>query len=167
VWFGTSSLGACRFDGKSFSWHYEEQLQTTPNGGDFGTRAIFEDKDGFYWFNNTRYRYDILPQSANKIEYNKENGVGFTNEKNEVVFPFFLSVTQDNEGNLWMATYDDGVWKYDGRELIHIPIKDGETDVLLFSIYKDNQGAIWLGTQNAGVYKQSGESFERFDPQLP
>ncbi|MBK8392096.1 MAG: hypothetical protein IPL23_23775 [Saprospiraceae bacterium] len=46
MWFGTSSLGVCRFDGETISWHYEDQLQTTLEGGDFGARAIFEDKDG-------------------------------------------------------------------------------------------------------------------------
>ncbi len=34
MWFGTSSLGVCRYDGANLSWHYEEQLQTTPNGGE-------------------------------------------------------------------------------------------------------------------------------------
>ena len=59
MWFGTASLGVCRYDGANLSWHYEEQLQTTPNGGDFGTRAIFEDKKGKFWINNTRFRYVI------------------------------------------------------------------------------------------------------------
>jgi hypothetical protein len=53
------------------------------------------------------------------------------------------------------------VYKYNGKELIHYPIKDGETDVLLFTIYKDNKGVLWLGTHNAGVYKFMGKTFER------
>jgi len=163
MWFGTSSLGVCRFDGKYLSWHYEDQLQTTPSGGDFGTRAIFEDKDGFYWFNNTRYRYNILPGNTNKLNYKKEDGIGYLNEQNQIEFPFFLSIKQDNDGDLWMATYDNGVWRNNGKELIHYPIKDGETDVLLFTIYKDNKGVLWLGTFNAGVYKFNGSSFEKFE----
>ena len=77
-------------------------------------------------------------------------------------FPFFLSVTEDNKGNLWMATYEKGVWKYNGKELIHYPIQEGETAVLLFTIHKDNKGVIWLGSHNAGVYKLNGNSFEKF-----
>ncbi|MBK9023934.1 MAG: hypothetical protein IPL69_08160 [Saprospiraceae bacterium] len=61
-----------------------------------------------------------------------------------------------------MATYENGVWKYNGKELIHYPIKDGETNVYLFTIYKDKQGVLWLGTHNAGVYKFNGSSFEKF-----
>ncbi len=167
VWFGTSGLGLCRFDGKLFRWHYEDQLQSTPNGGDFGMRSIIEVKGGFFWFNNSRYRYEILMnknKGINYINYKKGNGVGYTNEENQIEFPYFMSSTEDNNGDLWMATYDNGVWRNNGTELIHYPIKDGETDVLLFSIYKDNQGVLWLGTHNAGVYKYNGELFEKFEP---
>ena len=162
MWFGTASLGACRYDGKNLSWHYEEHLKTTPNGGDFGTRAIFEDKKGKFWINNTRFRYVIETYGNKPITFKKENGIGYLNKTNKMAFPFFLSVTEDNKGNLWMATYEEGVYKYNGKELIHYPIKDGETDVLLFTIYKDNKGVLWLGTHNAGVYTFNGSSFEKF-----
>jgi ligand-binding sensor domain-containing protein len=162
MWFGTASLGVCRYDGRTLNWHYEEQLQTTPNGGDFGTRAIFEDKNGKFWINNTRFRYVIETYGYKSVTFKKESGVGYLNKNKKMEFPFFLSITEDNKGNLWMATYENGVWKYNGKELIHFPIKDGETDVLLFTIYKDNKGVLWLGTHNAGVYTFNGHSFEKF-----
>lgn len=167
VWFGTSGIGLCRFDGNSLRWHYEEQLQKTKSGGDFGMRSIFEDSNGFFWFNNTRYRYEILPNNekeVNYLEYKKENGVGYINEENQIEFPYFMSMTEDNNGDLWMATYSDGVWRNNGKELLNYPVKDGETEVLLFSIYKDKQGTLWLGTHNAGVYKFNGKSFMKFEP---
>lgn len=162
MWFGTASLGVCRYDGRTLNWHYEEQLQTTPNGGDFGTRAIFEDKNGKFWINNTRFRYVIETYGYKSVTFKKESGVGYLNKNKKMEFPFFLSITEDNKGNLWMATYENGVWKYNGKELIHFPIKDGETDVLLFTIYKDNKGVLWLGTHNAGVYTFNGHTFEKF-----
>ncbi|MEY3320826.1 MAG: hypothetical protein RLZZ417_409 [Bacteroidota bacterium] len=162
MWFGTASLGVCRFDGIALNWHYEEQLQTTPNGGDFGTRAIFEDKNGKFWINNTRFRYVIETYGYKSVTFKKESGIGYLNKTNKMEFPFFLSITEDNKGNLWMATYENGVWKYNGKEFIHYPVKDGETDVLLFTIYKDNKGVLWLGTHNAGVYTFNGHSFGKF-----
>lgn len=161
MWYGTASLGICRFDGKTLSWYYEDQLQTTPEGGDFGTRAIFEDKNGKFWINNSRFRYNLKPNDSSTINFQKEEGIGYLNENNIKTFPFFLSITEDNEGNLWMATYDNGVWKYNGQELIHYPISDGEKKVFLFTIFKDNKGTIWLGSQNAGVYKFNGHSFDK------
>ena len=53
-------------------------------------------------------------------------------KKKKPNFRFFLSITQDNNGYLWMVTYDNGVWKNNGKELIHYPVKDGEINVLLF-----------------------------------
>lgn len=162
MWFGTSGVGLCRFDGQSISWHYEEQLQKTSGGGDFGMRAIFQDKDGYFWFNNSRYRYEVLPNSSVHLDYRKEDGLGYQTKDNTLEFPHFLAIEQDDEGNLWMVTYSDGVWKNDGNQLLNYPVKDGETAVLLFTIYKDKQGVLWLGTHNAGVYKFNGNTFEKF-----
>ena len=79
-------------------------------------------------------------------------------------FQYFNSGLLDDNGDLWMATYTGGVWKYDGEELFNFPIKDGEKEVLLISIYKDNKGVLWLGTDNAGVYRFNGKEFEKFHP---
>jgi hypothetical protein len=60
-----------------------------------------------------------------------------------------------------MVTYKNGVWKFNGKELVHYLVKDDETDLLLFTIMKDNKGELWLGTFNNGVYKFNGKSFEK------
>ncbi len=166
IWFGTSSVGLCRYNGKSIQWHYEEQLQKTLSGGDFGIRSIFQDKEENFWFNNSRHRYEILTtksKHSDTLNYKKKNGIGFINNDKQTEFPYFLSITQDNDGDLWMVTYQNGVWRNTGKKLVHYPVKDGKTDVLLFSIFKDNQGGLWLGTQNAGVFKYNGKSFEKFN----
>jgi ligand-binding sensor domain-containing protein len=169
MWFGTASLGVCRYDGESISWLYEKQLTETPSGGSFGIRSIIEDQEGFFWFCNTHYRYDILPEvsewyKSGFINYRSEDGVGYPKEDGALDFPYFMSIVETANGDLWMATYADGVWKNDGDKLIHYPLKDGETDILLFSIYKDNQGVLWLGTHNAGVHRYNGSDFVKFEP---
>jgi len=40
MWFGTSGLGLCRYDGKMHSWHYEDQLQRR-NKGHIPTKEWF------------------------------------------------------------------------------------------------------------------------------
>lgn len=159
IWFGTSSLGVCRFDGQSIQWLYEDHLTETPSGGSFGIRAIIEDKKGHFWFSNTRYSYQIDSDNTSElISYQKETGI----ERPEDVY--FMSVVVSELGDLWMATYDDGVWCKTDNEFIHYPIKDGDTNILLFSIYKDNTGVLWLTTQNSDVYKYNGVDFEKFKP---
>ena len=75
-----------------------------------------------------------------------------------------MSIAEDKNGDLWMVTYDNGVWSYDGENITHYPIQDGDTNINIFSIYKDNQGDLWLGTHSAGAYKYNGKAFEKFIP---
>ncbi len=164
MWFGTSNLGVYKYDGDDISWMYEKHLTETPEGGSFGIRSIIEDKDGYVWICNPKFKYKILPDNSKSNElkpimYQREFGV----KSKQLESLYFMSMTMDNNGDLWMATYDNGVWRSNGTDLIHYPIKDGDTDVLLFSIYKDNNDILWLGTHNAGVYKYNGESFKKFE----
>lgn len=164
LWFGTAALGLCRYNGTSINWLYEEQLTTTPNGGAFGIRSIIEDQAGDFWFTNTQYRYHILPDSSIQKEllaYKKETGIGYFDQYNKIVFPYCLSMTTDNDGNLWMVSTDH-VWRKENNKLIQYPVKNKTADMVLFSIYKDHKGAIWLGIRNAGVYFFNGSAFEEF-----
>lgn len=164
IWFGTSDLGIYRFDGETISYLYEKQLTETPNGGAFGIRSIAEDKNGNFWICNSDYKYKVLQdntESNELVPIQYERQVGIKNKEKET--QYFLSIIADNNENLWMLTYESGVWRNDGNELIHYPVKDGENDAKLYSIFKDKQGVLWIGTQNSGVYKFNGESFEKFE----
>jgi ligand-binding sensor domain-containing protein len=165
IWFGTSNLGLCRFDGKAVDWLYEKQLTDTPEGGSFGIRSIFEDKSGKFWFCNTRYRYNISPNESKNglINYKKESGIDNLKTARGTDLVYFMSICEDNNGDLWMLTYNQGVFRYDGKNVTHYPINDGSKEITLFSIYKDRQGNLWLGTHDDGAYKFNGKSFEKFN----
>jgi ligand-binding sensor domain-containing protein len=155
IWFGTFVAGAFRYDGKAFLWFGEKELSILPDGIAPGVRSIIQDKHGYFWLSNFISKYKIEP---NRLEYKKLKGI----EKDKP--NYFNSGLSDKEGNLWMTTYGGGVWKYDGKTLSNIEIKNGTEDVLLISIYQDNDGTMWLGTDNDGVYKSNGETFEKFEP---
>ncbi|PSR14102.1 MAG: hypothetical protein DA408_04430 [Bacteroidetes bacterium] len=169
IWFGTSEFGICRYDGKSLSWMYEKHLTLIEGGGSFGIRSIIEDKEGKFWFCNTSYRYDILPTVLTEpdkilINYQREEGIGNFKGPEGKEMIYFMSVVEDNNGDLWMVTYEQGVWRYDGKSVTHYVVKDGSKAITLFSIYKDQQGVLWLGTHESGAYKFNGETFEKFKP---
>ena len=94
------------------------------------------------------------------MRYNRLPGIKSRESENQ----YYLSIVADEDGHLWMLTYDNGIWKNDGNNLVHYPLKDGNKEVKLLSIYKDNQGDFWLGTAQSGVFKFNGESFEKFEP---
>lgn len=169
VWFGTSNFGICRYDGKSLSWMYEKHLTEIEGGGSFCIRSIIEDKEGKFWFCNTSYRYNILPASSTEqgktlINYKREKGIDSLKAPNGNEMIYYMSIAEDNKRDLWMATYNLGVWRYDGKNITHYSVKDGSDDITLFSIYKDNNGELWLGTHEAGAYKFNGKTFEKFKP---
>lgn len=171
VWFGTANFGICRFDGKHLDWMYEEHLTEIEGGGMFGIRSILEDKDGAFWFCNTQYRYKVQPHQegapgpeSGRIAYTREAGMDLSGTSLREKFFYFMSITEDDKRNLWMATYGGGVWRFDGKVLTHFPVKDGDRDVTLFSITKDSRGDLWLGTHEAGAYRFNGKEFEKFRP---
>ena len=165
MWFGTSALGACRYDGHAFRWLDEQHLSHTPAGRDFGLRSIVEDREGLFWFCNTRYRYRIKPEQSSvgqKMSYNRLPGVSAVGTDNAVRIPYFLSAALDDAGDLWLVTYDEGVWKCQGNQLLHYPVSKSGERALLFSIVNDNSGTLWLGSHDAGVFRFNGDSFQNF-----
>ena len=57
-----------------------------------------------------------------------------------------------------------GVFKYDWKQKVNYPIKEGDTAIEVFAVYKDNRGVLWLGTHNGGAYQFNGATFEKFRP---
>ncbi len=165
LWFGTATLGACRYDGKSFKWISQDELGHGDFG--FGIRSITEDKDGKFWFSKSMYRYDFYSDDGLKNStgwYQKEDGIGNPEEIIEDDFIYFMSSVRDQHGNMWLATYGRGVYKYDGKNLTHYPVRDGDKDITTFTIYRDQNNELWLGTHENGVYKFNGKEFRQYLP---
>ncbi len=163
IWFGTALFGAFRYNGKSFNWISETDVTELHDGPANGVRSIIEDKDGFFWF-NTDYRYKIIDNTAvgNSIFYERLKSVGSLDGIQNNNLNEYLSITKDQNNNVWIATYRNGVWKYDGKEIKHYSIHENGRAINLFYIYKDKQGDLWLGTHQNGIWKLKGEKFERF-----
>jgi len=168
MWFGTE-LGVCCYDGKSFSWISEAELGFDGTGSAFNVRSIIEDSDGRLWFTSTFNRWNVDRNGAagdagQGIEFRKEPGIGRPEDKGKDPCAYFISSVKDSHGDLWLASWGAGVWRYDGKSMTHYPVKDGDKDTTVFSIYKDNRGDLWLGTHQAGPYKFNGKTFEKFAP---
>lgn len=164
VWFGTNPLGVFRYNGKNFDWISEVDVTELHDGPANGVRSIIEDKDGYFWF-NTIYRYNIYGnKTGQQTFYSREKSIGSLDGKHDSDLNEYLSITKDNNNELWIATYNDGIWRYNGKNIVHYPVKDGTKDITVFSIYKDNNGNLWVGTHETGVYQFNGKAFVRFKP---
>lgn len=167
VWFGTNPLGVFRYNGKSIDWISEEDVAELHDGPANGVRSICEDKDGYFWF-NSGYRYSVDENknagggSDFSFTYKRETNIGSLDGTAGGDFNEYMSITKDNNNDLWIATYGGGVYRYDGKKLKHYPIIINSDYMTVFSIYNDRHGNLWLGTHEHGAYKYNGKTFEPF-----
>lgn len=169
VWFGTASLGACRLDGTNFAWISEADLNfAEKDNRTFGTRSIFEDREGKFWITVTRSRYEMYPdptQSAPRtlggLPFLKEAGLPHPTPGADEDYTFIISAVLDHTGDLWMATLGSGVWRYDGTKLTNYPVLVDGQPIGVFSIYRDRKDQLWLGTLEHGVCRFNGTAFEK------
>ncbi|MGE3108550.1 MAG: two-component regulator propeller domain-containing protein [Phycisphaerales bacterium] len=169
LWFGTSLLGVCRYDGTTLAWG-------PAWNNSFGVRGVVEDKDGKFWFTATGRRHDVslkagpgtpgaapAPAGApavGALVMTTEPGLG----SNDPIGAF-VSAHRDKRGDLWFATLGDGVYRYNGTTTTHYPVLDEKgAPVWIYSMYMDANEILWVCTQGAGVHRFNGRAFERFSP---
>lgn len=160
IWFGTQSMGVCRFDGEHFTWFAEKGLKGP------AVLALFEDKKGNIWFGNNGnglFRYD----SNSLINFTEEKGLSNpefqkSGKQGPGTLARIYTINEDSAGNLWVGTVDAGVWRYDGHTLTNYTTQDGLTGNAVNTIYKDKKGELWFGTEGEGVCKFNGTYFTKF-----
>jgi ligand-binding sensor domain-containing protein len=151
LWFGSTCVGVCRYDGKSFDWLTDGTLVEAP------VRSILEDARGNFWVTYSGH--------APFDGFRALSDLGKLRKGAEGSIVGGMSVLDDADGNLWVAALREGVNRYDGeKKKTNYPIKDGDATVDVFAVSKDNRGDIWLGTNNGGAYKFNGKSFEKWRP---
>lgn len=125
----------------------------------------------------------ILEDSFNNIWFATNNGISCWNPENNDWRNFyvdnqeqaqvFLTICEDNEGQIWAGTYSSGVYVIDaesGKELAHYSNQEKDSPFVndfVFDIYKDNKGDIWIGGINSEVvcYHSKEKRFQKYPPQ--
>jgi ligand-binding sensor domain-containing protein/signal transduction histidine kinase len=54
------------------------------------------------------------------------------------------TIIHDRQGNLWIGTAGAGLWRYDGRNWIHVTTADGLAGNLVRDSYRDREGQLWF-----------------------
>lgn len=150
IWFGTAVLGACRFDGSTFTWVGHNENSS------FGVRSILEHKDGSVWLSNTLNRFVPEP-NTDTPHYRKVKGIA----KDTDPYAVFMSSVTESDGTLWLATLTQGVYRFDGTDWTHYPVTHNNKPIWVYSIYQDQQGSLWVGTHEHGIYTLNANAFKR------
>ena len=84
-------------------------------------------------------------------------------------------IREDSSGNIWAATYSDGLYKYDAMKDAwrHYLYAERDTASLaankVLSVFEDRRNRIWLTTEGGGLcrYDSEADSFVRYKSRLP
>ena len=153
VWFGTSS-GLIKYDGEKFtSYSTEAGLQ------DEEIWSLLVDRNGLVWvgtlkgvshFDGMKFKPFLIPNTM--VEHPQH----MLSDK------LVLKFLEAKNGDLWIVTDGNGIFKYNNGEFSHLTTKNGLTDNNVADLLEDKQGNIWIGTFYGGVSKFDGKTFTNF-----
>ncbi len=81
---------------------------------------------------------------------------------------FLESLAQDRQGHTWVATEDNGVWRFDpaspaGRQWTQFTTKDGLGSDDVYALLVDSRSRVWAGTLH-GVSVYDGKAWKTYGP---
>jgi len=134
IWIGSFDSGICRYDGRG-QWIGFSELS-----GVIGNKihVIFKDQTGALWM------------GSNVGLFKNEDGLNW-----ELVAPLpnVISIAEDRDGNLWVGTQSDGVYKYDRSSCNKLNINGMANNQAIWCMIRDHEGYLWLGTDGAGAFR--------------
>lgn len=152
LWFGTDQ-GVYKYDGKIFrNYNQKDGL----NHIDISRKSILVDKSGTIWVGTHGgvYRYDPTKD--------REGDQCFSLFK---LLPTInvAGMMEDSYGNIWFASSDKGVFRYDGRTFINFNEKEGLSENYAGGMAEDKKGNMWFTMEN-GICKYDGKTFTEYTP---
>lgn len=103
--------------------------------------CMTQDSAGTYWLGT---RSGVLKMTNNSIEaYNKRNGLSDN---------IFRDILTDAEGNVWMASDGQGLFRFSGSPFSILDESMGLPSAQVMGITADRTGRMYFGTYDAGIY---------------
>ncbi len=83
-------------------------------------------------------------------------------EKNGLKVPDVRDIMEDNEGNIWLATYGGGISKFTGKIFTSYTKYDGLSSDAVMSVTQDKLGQLWFSTFDKGICVQADDTIRQF-----
>jgi len=106
--------------------------------------TILVDKQGFVWYGTQSglFKFTVNDLNSKKLNFSSVQRVF----KNSIT-----KIREDGKGNVWIGTYQDGVYIFDGKKVVRA-VNDTEFNrQIIFDIYFDNRDNIWFATLLHGI----------------
>lgn len=142
IWIGTNGAGLYKFDGVNYI-AYEQNSKTTNSINSNLIYVVYVDKHNRLWVGTDEglCLYNRNLNTFENIEIQKKTG-------NETVISV-KSIIEDNNGNLFLGTFNGGLLKLNTGTRKITPIKldiPNSENCLINCLAKDKNGTIYLGT---------------------
>lgn len=138
TWYSTASGVARETDGRI------EKLKS-PNGR--GALLAYEDAQGNIWIGNQdglfRATSSGLESVAPRIQVK--------------------SLFSDRDGNLWVGTNGDGLYRFKDRAVRMFTTEDGLPNDVLMTVLAAHDGSVWTGANCGGLSRFDGTQFQTFN----
>lgn len=186
LWFGTSKNGIYRYNGKTL----DNFLNSNKHEYNLGSNSqfildILQDKNGNLWFSSWNgggvWKYDgkdfenFVP-SANYYKANQDkrglintqnplNNIlnnSFASSQDYISDDMIFSMTEDNLGNIWFATRDHGLCRFNGKTFTNIGRNEGFNSRGATAILQGDNNSFWITTVDSGVWHYDGKIFKNF-----
>ncbi len=156
-----------RYDGQHIKkYQYDPSEPNNPDKlGGYYPECFFIEESGVMWigfYGQGLDRFDPNTNKFNHFDNDPENPQSLSND-------FVTAVQEDNEGNLWIATYS-GIDRLDRRTGIftHYQYEAGNPNSLscdtVRTLYLDKQGTLWAGTGLAWDLESDRGGLNRYNP---
>ncbi|MBZ0178028.1 MAG: hypothetical protein K8F36_01965 [Melioribacteraceae bacterium] len=157
LWAITNMFGVYDYDSDSNIFK-EIKFKQAGNSPLLQLNEIYEDSEGIFWFGSSAGLNKYNSKTSELITY-KEEIESITNEN--ITTNIINSITEDDFGNLWIATSGYGLIYLNKKSEEFVVYKNDLINEKSISIdvahkvYKDRTGIIWIGTDGGGVDKMS------------
>lgn len=144
IWIATE-YGLNRFDGNQFIAYKHNENDSTSLCNNY-VRTVFEDSESYLWIGTMTglMRYHRDTNTFGRIPLFKEN---------MQVYPHVAQIIERTNGEIWVATSNEGIFKINKQEQSgqYIPETYRQNLTHITSILEDNEGKLWLGSETEGI----------------
>ena len=156
IWIGTNKGGLLKYDIATQKF----KTYTTQDGiGSNQVYTIFRDRKNRMWFGCLSGNLTMLENSSGDDfkTFSAKEGYGVS---------FTLCITEDKNGNIWLGSFDQGIFRYDGKSFKNYSTKNGLSSDTPFLLVCDDKDNLWIGT-GLGLdrFNLKDETFKHYEKQ--
>lgn len=160
IWFGTFS-GLCRYDyekGEFVTYTLPPQANAIKY---VPVRGITQTDGGYLWLATSGGGLARMSTATGEVTYMRHDD----NNPTSIASDYLHTIVQDNDGNLWIGSENNGLSIYNPKTQQCTNINKASGNLgsnIIHTLFKSSDGRIWIGTYEGGlsIYDPKTNTFE-------